>query len=173
MLLVSVTARSTSGGVVRSWWPQQTGTIAMALAGAAVVGKILGGFLADRIGWRTVGAGALLLVAPLVWLMPHFGQWGIAVSECQTAGLLLAGTLLIQMTMAVTLTGVYVAMPKRSGLAFGLPSLALLIGSPQVYKHFVSFSPADLLTWMILASAALIFVGLTLINPVAASGKAR
>jgi len=166
-LLLSVSLRSQVGGAVRGGWPEQTGAVALALAGAAVVGKLFGGVLADRLGWRKVGVGALLLAAPLVWAgagagisLESLGAWFAP----RSPAFLMIDTLLIQLTMALTLTGIYLAMPRHPGLTFGLASAALLIGAeaPKLTRHF----SIDLVPWLpplILASAVMIYFSLTLL----------
>ena len=167
LLLLSVSVRSLVGGAVRGGWPEQTGAIALALAGAAVAGKLFGGAIADRLGWRKVGVGALLLAAPLVWAgagvssLDSLGAWFAP----RSPAFLMIDTLLIQLTMALTLTGVFVAMPRHPGLAFGLPSAALLIGAeaPKLARYF-SIELAPWLVPLILASAVMIYLGLTVLR---------
>jgi hypothetical protein len=169
LLAVSVSVRSLVGGAVRGGWPEQTGAVALALAGAAVAGKLFGGVLADRLGWRKVGVGALLLAAPLVWIGaggagPSFDSLGAWLAPRGPA-VLMTDTLLIQLTMALTLTGIYVAMPRYPGLAFGLPSAALLIGAeaPKLARY-CSIDLAPWLPLLILASAVMIYLGLTVLR---------
>jgi hypothetical protein len=167
-LLLSVSVRSLVGGAVRGGWPEQTGAVVLALAGAAVAGKLFGGIIADRLGWRKVGVGALLLAAPLVWagagavpLLDSLGAW--FAPRCPA--FLMIDTLLIQLTMALTLTGIYLAMPRYPGLTFGLASAALLIGAeaPKLARHF-SIDLAPWLVPLILASAVMIYLGLTVLR---------
>ncbi|MBI5723475.1 MAG: hypothetical protein HZA50_05915 [Planctomycetes bacterium] len=153
LLLISVGVRSVTGGFVRGGWPELTGGIALALAGAAVVAKMAGGFLADKIGWRIIGAGVLLLAALL-----------IAVAPRNNPGILIIEMLLIQMTMAVTLTGVYLTMPGRPGLSFGLPSLAIVIGIIPGAVRYWGSDPAIWQVPLTLAAAAMIFAALTLLR---------
>jgi hypothetical protein len=69
--------------------------------------------------------------------------------------------LVFQFTMPVTLAAVYLAFPRRPGLAFGLPCLALLLGALPGLTGLldpVAFKP--LATPLVLLSALMLFVGL-------------
>ncbi len=93
-------------------------------AGGCLPGKLMGGMVADRLGWLRVSAGALLLSLPLI----AFSGGSLF--------LVLPGVLLFQSTMAVTLVAVYALMPRWPATAFGLPCLALVVGA------FPTFVPA-------------------------------
>jgi FSR family fosmidomycin resistance protein-like MFS transporter len=123
LLLVSVAVRSFVG----------FGACFQCLGGLAVViglpaagflGKLVGGFVADRLGWLRVSTGALLLSLPLI----AFSGGSLVLA--------LPGVLLFQSTMAVTLLAVYALMPRWPATAFGLPCLALIAGA------FPTFVPA-------------------------------
>jgi FSR family fosmidomycin resistance protein-like MFS transporter len=146
LLSVSVALRSFLGGWISGSW---SGTnTALWIVVAAVCGKTAGGVIADRVGWRATAVTALVLLVPLV------------VPAAQHRPLAVAGSLLVQVTMAVTLVAVYLAMPARPGTAFGFPSLAILLGAlPGLTGHF----PAEIRPWLpvvALFSAALLFGGL-------------
>jgi hypothetical protein len=117
LLLVAVSLRSTVGDNVAAAWRTQSVFVSVALAAAATVGKLLGGAVADRVGWVRAGGSALALAAPLLALAPRH-----AVAA-------LAGTLLLQSTTPLTVKAVHTVMPERAGLAFGMASAALLLGS--------------------------------------------
>ena len=123
LLLVSVAVRSFVGFGACFQCPGGL-AVAIGLPVAAFLGKLLGGIVADRLGWLRASAGALLLSLPL-----------IAFSEGSLV-LALPGVLLFQSTMAVTLVAVYGLMPRWPATAFGLPCLALVAGS------FPTFFPA-------------------------------
>lgn len=89
---------------------------AAALTLAVFFGKGTGGFLADVIGWRAIGVGGLLLSVPLL------------VFSSASIGFLLAGVLLINLTMAITLTATSNALPGRPGFSFGLTCGSLILG---------------------------------------------
>jgi len=151
LLLGSVTVRSIAGGVLSHPWSGQGMAIALALTLAAVLGKLLGGFLGDRIGWGGLSTGALLAATGAV-LLPS------------TAVTVVISMLLVQLTMAVTLTAMFVAMPDRPGTAFGLPSLALLVGAAPGLSGLLAAASAWVLAPSLLASAGMIPVALRLLS---------
>jgi len=145
LLLGSVAVRAAIGGLLSGSWR----TSAFALAAAALTGKCIGGLLSDRLGWRSSSTLALLLAAPLVAAGLH--RFDAA----------LTGMLVFQFTMPVTLAAVYLALPRRPGLAFGLPCLALLLGALPGLTGLldpVAFKP--LAAPLVLLSALMLFVGL-------------
>jgi FSR family fosmidomycin resistance protein-like MFS transporter len=90
----------------------------LALAVAAAAGKILGGVLADRVGWRRWTIGALALAAPLLALGDH------------QLLLLLPGVALLQSTTPVLLAASARALPRAPATAAGLAlGLAIAIGA--------------------------------------------
>jgi FSR family fosmidomycin resistance protein-like MFS transporter len=89
--------------------------IAMALA--AALGKIAGGVMADRVGWRRWTLGALALAAPLLII----GQ--------QSLVALLVGVALLQSVTPVTLAATARLLPRYPATAAGLAlGLAIAIG---------------------------------------------
>ncbi len=162
LLALSVTVRSLTGGMLRQWWVGQAPILAVTLVAAAVAGKILGGILADRLGWRLVSGLALLALTPLI------------VPAANNITLAAVAMILIQLTMAVTLTAVYVAMPSHPGTAFGLLSLMLLIGDPWIVGYVLNFTPPWwLLAPLVLASAVMIVAGLALLPKPAPNAPAK
>ncbi len=148
LLLGSVAVRAAVGGLLGGSW-RTTALAAFALAAAALAGKCIGGLWSDRLGWRSSSTLALLLAAPLV---------AAGLQRFDTA---LTGMLVLQFTMPVTLAAVYLALPSRPGLAFGLPCLALLLGAlPSLTGLLdpVAFKP--LAAPLVIFSALLLFVGL-------------
>lgn len=148
LLFLSVSIRSFVGDALAGPW---RGTAAMAwmLAAAAAAGKALGGVAADRWGWKTVPVAALLLMTPLA---------GAAAGAAPVA---ILGLFLVQTTMAVTLSATSSAFPGRPGVAFGLPSLALILG---VLLDFTGIwprpSPGESVPILTLAAAGMIVLGL-------------
>jgi FSR family fosmidomycin resistance protein-like MFS transporter len=116
-LLGSVVVRSFAGGAVGGAWRAVDPGLLPWLAVAAFAGKAAGGLVADRVGWASSSAVALAAAACLLGLLP--------------AGPVAAvlGMLLLQSTMPVTLKATHLLVPRRPGLAFGLPCLALLAGA--------------------------------------------
>jgi FSR family fosmidomycin resistance protein-like MFS transporter len=148
LILCSVQVRAGIGGLLAGSW-QTPAFAAFSLAAAAMAGKCAGGFLADRLGWRRSSTLALVVAAPLVAAGIH--RFDAA----------LAGMVIFQSTMPVTLAAVYLAFPRRPGLAFGLPSLALLLGALPALAGLLP--PAALNPFvvpLVLCSALLLFLGL-------------
>ncbi|HJX65971.1 MAG TPA: hypothetical protein VJ860_18700 [Polyangia bacterium] len=116
LLLASVSVRSFVGFGACFQCPGGLAVV-IGLPAAGFLGKLVGGFVADRLGWLRVSAGALLLSLPLI----AFSGGSLALA--------LPGVLLFQSTMAVTLVAVYALMPRWPATAFGLPCLALIAGA--------------------------------------------
>ena len=110
-------ARSIVGDTVTSVWRVEPVAIGLGLALASSAGKMLGGVVADRIGWGRSAGGSLLLAGPLLAL-------GLADPRAAAAGLLL-----LQATTPLTLKALHCVIPQRPGFAFGLPSAVLVLGA--------------------------------------------
>jgi len=123
LLLASVAVRSFVGFGACFQCPGGLAVV-IGLPAAGFLGKLVGGAVADRLGWLRVSLGALLLSLPLI----AFSGGLLALA--------LPGVLLFQSTMAVTLVAVYALMPRWPATAFGLPCLALIAGA------FPTFVPA-------------------------------
>lgn len=115
-LTLAVAVRAIGGCAADFPWKTTT---AMSLVTAVLVfaGKSLGGFVCDRLGpSRTalisVPAAAVLTAFCAAWAAPA-----------------LAGQLLLNLTMPVTLWLIYRAMPESPGFAFGLAAAALWPGT--------------------------------------------
>jgi hypothetical protein len=69
------------------------------------------------------------------------------------------------MTMPVTLTAAYVALPKMPATAFGLPCLALIAGAlPTFYPWGRAVYGSHLFLGLILASALAVYLALVLLG---------
>lgn len=115
LLTLAVAVRAVGGSAVA--FPWKTGAAAaLLLTGFVFVGKLLGGFLADRIGakrtaWVSILPAAILIAFCAAWAVPS-----------------LLGQLALNLTMPVTLWLIWRAMPDAPGLAFGLTASALWPG---------------------------------------------
>lgn len=85
------------------------------------IGKMLGGILADRFGARNVGIASSLLSLPIL-LVSNNIMW-----------LSLIGIALYSMTMAVTLGGLLSVLRYSPGIAFGITTISLILGSFPVF----------------------------------------
>lgn len=147
-IFLTIAIRSANGHGVWAVHEGHKGVI-WGLAFAACAGNILGGFVADRLGWVTTCVLVLVLSSPLVSVFVDNGIVAIV------------GMVLFQMTMPVTLTAVWWAMPGDAGLAFGLAAFAVLAGVLPVYVCPVEWiTPRPLLLSLTLAAIAGILVGL-------------
>ncbi len=115
LCLFAVLVRSWAGFLFSMPWKQGFWLILLA-AVASAVGKAAGGLLADRFGGRAVGTVSLLASVPLVIL----GGDSVVLS--------VIGIICFNMAMPITLYTAAARLPRREGFAFGLTTLALLLG---------------------------------------------
>lgn len=87
------------------------------------LGKMLGGFLADKFGMFNTAVWGLILSVPFL----KFGY----IPQCAMIGMFL-----FNLTMPITVTALANMMPKYKGFAFGLTTFALLIGFLPVFTGF-------------------------------------
>lgn len=116
----------------------------LALGVAAGIGKIAGGFLAERVGYRSWTFMALALAAPLI----AFGG--------KRLGFLLAGVALLQSTIPCSIAAIARLLPTRPATATGLVlGLAVALGGlpPMLTAPFAVLTPI-LTLGVILAAAA-------------------
>ena len=85
------------------------------------IGKALGGILADLFGIRKVAIMSVIFALPLLM----FGDNNMVVS--------LIGVMFFSMTMSVTLAILVSVLPDTPGLAFGLTTIGLFLGSVPVF----------------------------------------
>lgn len=120
LLMAAVFIRSYAGSIMPIEW-ERAGWLVIAPAAASCLGKALGGIVGDRFGAAETGVISLLVSVPLMCL----GTGSVVLS--------LAGILLFNMTMPITLCGLAALMPQNLGFAFGLTTLALLMGIGITY----------------------------------------
>ena len=147
-IFLSVAIRSANGHGV---WAVHEGdaVVLWGLAIAACAGNILGGFVADRLGWVATCLLVLLLSLPMLSFFVDYGAVAIL------------GMVLFQMTMPITLTAVWRVFPGEAGLSFGLAALAVLAGVIPVYVFPTEWiMPRPVLLSLGLISIAAILIGL-------------
>ena len=150
LLLLSVAVRSMVGLSLVLPWKSDIGLLA-ALTGAVVLGKALGGILGDRFGWTTVAVSGLAVSAPLLAFFP------------QIPAVAILGTFLFNLSMPITLIGVAGMLPGRSGFAFGLTTLALIVGALPTFTQLrVLTSNQTFIFVAILISIVALYGGLQL-----------
>lgn len=135
LCFVSVIVRAYVGFLVPIPW--KTGKLLILLpALCACVGKASGGFLADLLGARRLGVGSLLCSLPMLVLFSD------------NIPLCTLGLLFFHLSMPVTLGGLAGLLPDSPGLAFGLTTLALLVGTVPTF-----FTAVPAPVWRPLAAA--------------------
>ncbi|NTV31201.1 MFS transporter [candidate division WWE3 bacterium] len=116
LVLLSISIRSLVGSVLIFPWKTNIDLLII-LTGAVVLGKGLGGILADKFGWVKIGVGSLALSIPFL------------VFGANVPFLAIVGMFLFNITMPITLVAISNIFPGRPGFAFGLTTLALIIGT--------------------------------------------
>ena len=142
LLLCAVAIRGFAGAIVPMPWNTTAGHLLLA-AGAAALGKLLGGILADVFGARHTAVLSLLLSAPLLCFFHD------------QPALCAIGLVLFNIPMPVTLCVVADLLPFNPGLAFGLTTLGLLVGTVPVFLIPLDALPAELLLLLLTLCAAL------------------
>lgn len=107
------------------------------------IGKILGGVLCDRIGYRRVTYISLLGALPFLLM----GNTNMPLS--------LIGIALFSMTMSVTAAVLASKFPNRPGFAFGITTTGLFFGTFPAFFIRPQSLPAHQITVLILSAAAL------------------
>jgi FSR family fosmidomycin resistance protein-like MFS transporter len=120
LVLLSIAIRSLVGSVLIFPWKTNIDLLII-LTGAVVLGKGLGGILADKFGWIKIAVGALVLSIPFLVL------------GANNPFLAIVGMFLFNITMPITLVAISNILPGRPGFAFGLTTLALIIGTIPVF----------------------------------------
>ncbi|NMC36297.1 MFS transporter [Candidatus Beckwithbacteria bacterium] len=157
LLLASISVRALVGMAVFFPWKSNILLLAI-LTLAAGSGKGMGGIVADKLGWVKTSVGALVLSIPFLYLGAAYPLLGIA------------GMLLFQMTMPVTLVALAMLLPGSPGFTFGLTTLALLLGAlPVMFAYHGFFTQPIINSLTIVGSAAILFVSLRLFFKTAAS----
>ncbi len=140
--LAAIVVRSYVGFIIPMDW-KTTAALSLVPAIASFAGKAAGGFIADRLGARRTATAALLLSIPALC----FGADSAAVCA--------VGIFLFNMAMPISLCTVAEALPDNPGLAFGMTTLALLVGSMPSFIWAVSGGvTASLIATLTLAAAA-------------------
>ena len=151
-ILASIAIRGLVGFMLTYSWKANI-FLLIAFTMAVVLGKAFGGILGDRFGWTRVTIFGLLIAAPLLVL-------GINIPF-----IAILGVFLFNLTMPVTLTVIANMLPGRSGFAFGLTTLALIIGVFPTFtqlKPMLSISSAGMIFGAVLLMALLLKLALKL-----------
>lgn len=154
MCLAAVLVRSYSGFLFSMPWKQGF-VLVLVAAGAAMAGKAIGGILSDRLGAREVGAVSLALSVPLV----IFGRESVILS--------VTGIICFNIAMPITLHTAAARLRGYEGFAFGLTTLALLIG--YLLFNFVSLS--DTASFVVVAVTGILAAGAVYLSSPGKRGK--
>jgi len=150
LIFLSIAIRSLVGAVLVFPWKTNIDLLII-LTSAVVLGKGLGGFLADKFGWIRVAVGALVLSIP-------FLVFGASIPY-----LAIIGMFLFNITMPITLVAISNILPGRPGFAFGLTCLALILGAlPAFFSIKQVLSNNWFIFSIIVISALALFSGLYL-----------
>jgi FSR family fosmidomycin resistance protein-like MFS transporter len=148
LILFAIAVRSLIGSVVAFPWKTDLHLLILLTLGV-VLGKAVGGFLADRFGWIKFSAVVLIISAPLL----AFG------AKIPTLAIL--GIMLFQAVMPVTLVAIHRIFPSRPAFSFGLTCLALFFGLLPTYSPLkVIFQNHFIILTMILLTAIILTIGL-------------
>ena len=108
------------------------------------IGKALGGVLADIFGVKKVAMLSILLALPLLM----FGDNNMFVS--------LFGVLLFSMTMSISLAVIVSVLKRSPGLAFGLTTIGLFLGSLPTFFVKIRNTTANCVMLSVLTAVCLI-----------------
>jgi FSR family fosmidomycin resistance protein-like MFS transporter len=148
LVFLSVAIRSLVGAVLVFPWKTDLDLLVI-LTLAIVLGKGLGGVLADRFGWIRVAVGALLLSIPFL------------VFGANIPYLAIMGMFLFNITMPITMVAISNILPGRPGFAFGLTCLALIIGVLPSFTGLKQILGGELsVAAVIIISSLALFYGL-------------
>ena len=146
-LFLVVCLRSYTGLTLDFSW-KSTGYWGFVLICAVVLGKVIGGFVADRFGLRQIAMVSLGLAA-LLFLLPQVPIAGVT------------AILLFNMTMPITLWALAKILPGAKGFAFGILTFGLFLGFLPVYLGVTVLSDISWLFSLIAAvSLILLLTGL-------------
>ncbi|MFT4305164.1 MAG: MFS transporter [Candidatus Woesearchaeota archaeon] len=115
LLLISVSMRALVSFSLDLNW-KGIFILGLILTLAIALGKFVGGFLADKYGFMNVGLIGLIISALLLVFFQNIPF------------LVFIGAFSFNLVMPITLTAVAESIPNFKGVAFGLTTLALIIG---------------------------------------------
>ncbi len=120
LCFISIIVRSYVGFQTPILWKTNTFLVLLPSI-CAFIGKFGGGILADYFGARNVGVLSLLVSIPLLCTFNN------NIALCSI------GLVMFNITMSITLWGIASQLKNQPGFAFGLTTLALLIGNIPIF----------------------------------------
>lgn len=150
LIMIPIAVRSAIGMTFEFPWKENQ-YLYITLLIALLLGKVLGGILADKFGLMIVGVGGLLLSTPLLAFYPTIPTLGII------------GGFLFNITMPVTLIALLNVLPHKKGFTFGLTTVAIFIGSlPTILGTDTWLKNEYVVLFTIILSALSLFIALKL-----------
>ncbi len=147
LVALSVVIRSFVGSSLTLPWKSLSPMYGLLPAVCAFAGKAAGGVLGDKMGAKNTGVVSLLLALPCL----AFGS--------SVPLIAMAGIVLFNLTMPITLCTLASRLPGHPGLAFGITTLALLVGNvPTFFFKLPGSASAAALSVMIAVSACCILL---------------
>ncbi|MDR1960019.1 MAG: hypothetical protein LBQ54_13400 [Planctomycetaceae bacterium] len=114
---------------------------------AVFAGKLVGGFLADRLGWRYF-VSVVLCLSAILFYISKISIWSI-----------IPAIFLFSMTMPVTLTAISNLLPKFPGFAFGITALGYIAG---VFLAMTCSPVAETIAILGFLTVVLFFTGISI-----------
>lgn len=146
-LIFTVCVRSYVGMILAFAWKSKF-ILAIISILAVMFGKMLGGIIGDKIGFKKISVISLGLSAILFIFAFNNAVLGIL------------AILFFNMTMPITLTALSNMMNNNKGMAFGLLTVALFVGSVPVFFEYTNlFTPIGLFSITII-SAIILYIGI-------------
>ncbi len=147
-LMITICIRSYLGLIVKFDWKADF-VIGLIFVNGVTIGKVLGGVIGDKFGFKRTSV--LSLLASAVLFVFSF--------ESSICGIL--AILFFNMTMPITLTILSNILNRNKGMAFGLTTLALFIGAAPVLLgvYDIFFDKLGLFL-MTITSAIILYLGI-------------
>lgn len=135
-------------GIPTSWRKTTVQTIAFFVFMG--IGKAAGGVLSDLFGAKRIALLSVAVACPLLM----FGDNNMAVS--------LIGVMFFSMTMSISLASLVSVLPNTPGLAFGLTTIGLFLGTVPVFFFKLRGITANSVMLLVMTVICLICLGITL-----------
>ena len=135
-------------GIPTSW--NKTFTQTVILFCIMGVGKCLGGILSDAYGIRKIGILSTILAIPFLLI----GDNHMIIS--------LIGVMFFSMTMSITLAILVSVLKNKPGLAFGLTTIGLFLGTAPIFFFKITSSLLNISMIIILSIACSLVLGMIL-----------
>lgn len=151
-LMITVIIRSYMGFILAFEWKKDFYLEFIATL-ALIFGKMFGGIIGDKIGFLKISIFSLLISS--IGFILAFNNWIIG---C-------IAILFFNMTMPITLTALVNLLPNNKGMAFGLLTFALFLGSMPVFFGYgeLLFNKPGLLL-ITIVSMLVLYIGINNYN---------